>query len=103
MRISPTRRLERVQVHVPAAQPGAITVEAGEASGVDEDPPPSAGGDEPEDAGVAALDGGCDDDVVELADGRPAGVEQWQAHDPERVDQLPCHAGKATPRGVLGV
>ena len=44
---------------------------------------------------------GDDDDVVEPADGRAAGVEQRQAHDSERVDQLACHGRKATPASLL--
>ena len=70
---------------------------AAEAVGVDEDPPALAGGDEAEHARGDAGAAGNDDDVVEPADGRAAGVEQRQAHDPERVDQLACHAARLPP------
>ena len=43
-------RLERVEVDVPAAQPGAVAAELGDPVGVDEDPPPLALGDEADDA-----------------------------------------------------
>ena len=70
-------------------------------SGVDEDPPALAGGDESEYTRGDARAAGDDDDVVEPADGRTTGVEQRQAHDSERVDQLACHVRKATPASLL--
>ncbi len=90
-------RLERVEVDVPTAQAGAFAVERGDAGAVDEDAPTLAGGDEPEHPWCATAMAGNDDDVVEPADGGTARVEQRQAHDAKCVDQLPCHAGKATP------
>ena len=86
--------LERVEVDVPAAQAGTVAVEAADAGGVDEDAPALAGGDEAEDAGRAAVRAGDDDDVVEPADGVAAGVEQGQAHHPERVDEVACHVAR---------
>ena len=96
--------LERVEVDVPAAQAGTLAVERPDAADVDEDPPALAEGDEAEHSRGGALLGRHDDDVLEPADGRSAGVEQWQAHHPERVDEiaghgarLPLHAGAVRP------
>ena len=84
--------LERVQIDVPAAQPRSLAVERADAVGVDEDAPPLARRDEPDDLGqrAPALPRN-DDDVLEPADRAPASVEQWQAHHPECVDQIACH------------
>ncbi len=94
--------LERIEVDVPAAQARAVAVDPGEAIGVDEDPSALTGGDESEhswgDAGAA----GNDDDVVEAADGCTTGVEQRQAHDSKRVDQLACHTARLPPRPCSG-
>ena len=68
--------LERVEVDVPAAQAGTLGVEGGDAAGVDEDPAPLAGGDEPEHTGDSASCGGDEHDVVEPPDRGPARVEQ---------------------------
>ena len=93
--------LERVEVDVPAAQAGAVAVDPRQAGGVDEDPPALTGGDEAEhtwsDTGATRND----DDVVEATDGRTTCIEQRQAHDSERVDQLACHVRKATPACLL--
>ena len=88
--------LERVQVDVPAAQPNPVVVDAGDAGRVDEDPPALAAGDEPDDPWRSAGAARDDDDVDDLADLGAAGVEQGQAHHPECVDHLACHAGEAT-------
>ena len=52
-------------------------------------------GDEADDAGRMPPAAGDDDDVVDPADRRATGVEQRQAHHPERVDQLACHARRS--------
>ena len=90
--------LERVQVEVPAAQPDAVVVEPGDTGGVDEDLAALAGGDEPDDAGRRARPAGHEHDVGDLADLGSAGVEQRQTHHPECVDDVACHAAKATRR-----
>ena len=71
-------RLERVQVDVPAPQTHTVAVEVGDAGGVDEDAAVLAAGDEPDDPWwmSAAHAAGNDDDVLDLADLRSAGVEQ---------------------------
>ncbi len=89
-------RLERVEVDVPAAQPGAVAGELGDPVGVDEDPAALALGDESDDARQRARPTGHGDDVLDPADRRPTGVEQRQAHHPERVDQVASHATKVT-------
>ncbi len=89
--------LERVEVDVPAPEPDAVAVEFGDPRRVDEDPAMLTGGDEPGDTRRLADSAGHDDDVLDLADLGAAGVEQRQAHHPERVDQLACHAAQATP------
>ena len=93
---SPGRALERVQIDVPAAQADAVVVDPGDPRRVDEDPPALAAGDETDDPGRGAGATGHDDDVDDLADLGPAGVEQWQAHHPECVDHLACHTGETT-------
>ena len=86
--------LERVQVDVPAAQPDAVVVDAGDARRVDEDPPALAAGDEPDDPWRSAGSARHDHDVDDLADLGATGVEQGQAHHPECVDHLACHAAR---------
>ena len=89
-------RLERVEIDVPAPQPGPVAVEFGDPSGVDEDPAALAGGHEPDHAGRLAGSARHDDEILDLADLGPAGVEQRQAHHPKRVDQLACHTAQTT-------
>ena len=90
--------LERVEVDVPAAQPGAVAVELGDTVRVHEDPPPLAAGDESDDARrnrrFRALAGatGDGDDVLDSPDRCSTCVEQRQPHHPECVDQLTGHA-----------
>ena len=91
---SPGSWLERVEVDVPAPQPHAVAVELGDTRRVDEDPAALARCDEAEDPRRGAGATWHDDDVLDLADRRATGVEQGQAHHPERVDQLACHAGR---------
>ena len=92
--------LEGVEVDVPAAQPGAVAVEAGDPVGVDEDPAPLAAGDEPDDAWRDRLDvrrarpARDHHDVFEPADLGAARIEQREPHHPECVDQLTGHAGR---------
>ena len=84
-------RLERVEVEVPAAQPGAVAAELGDAVGVDEDPSSLAPGDEADDAWRFARSTRDGDEVVHPADLGAARVEQGQAHHPERVDEFASH------------
>ena len=83
--------LERVEVDVPAPQARAVTVELGDASRVDEDPAALARRHEAEDPRRVAGATWHDDKILDLADRSATGVEQRQAHHPERVDQLACH------------
>ena len=84
--------LERVDVQVPGAQPGAVAVELGDAVGVDEDPAPLDGRHEPDDLGRLAARRRQEHDVFDLADGGTVGREQGQAHHPERVHEVAGHA-----------
>ena len=86
--------LERVEVDVPTPQARAVAVELGDTSRVDEDPAALTRCDEAKDARRMPRATWHDDDVLDLADRRATGVEQVQAHHPERVDQLACHAGR---------
>ena len=95
-------RLERVEVDVPAAQANAVAVDPGEPAGVDEDAAALAGGDETEHSRRHTGAAGDDDDVVEPTDRRTAGIEQRQAHDSERVDQIACHVARLPPRACSG-
>jgi hypothetical protein len=87
-----------VQVEVPAAQAHAVAVEPGDTRGVDEDLAALTGGHEPDDPRRVPGAPGYEHDVGDLADLRSTCVEQGQAHHPERVDDVACHAAKATPR-----
>ena len=102
-------RLERVEVDVPAAQPGAVAVEVGDSVGVDEDPAALAVGDEADDAWcdrltfVAARPARNHHDVFESSDLSAAGIEEREPHHPECVDQLTGHAGRLPIGGTSGV
>ena len=68
----------------------------GHAVGVHEDPSPLDGATKPSTSGGSAPPDRGEHDVVEPADGGAIGVEQGQAHHPERVDELASHVRKAT-------
>ena len=88
--------VEGVEVEVPAAQPDAVVAELGDAVGVDEDAPALALGDEPGDPRRGPGERRHGDDVLDAPDGRAGGVEQRQAHDAERPDQLAGHTAERT-------
>ncbi len=84
-------RLERVEVDVPAPQPGAVTGQLTDPLGVDEDPPPLTFGDEADDPWRVARTAAHDHHVLDPSDRRASRVEQREPHDPEGIDQLTGH------------
>ncbi len=94
-------RVERVQVDVPAFEPGARVVERPNARGAHENAAALAAGYKPKDAGGLGGAARNHNDVVNLADGGAARIQQGQPHHAEGINELADHTCEATPV-VLG-
>ena len=102
-------RLERVEVDVPAAQPGAVAGEAGDPVGVDEDPAALALGDEPDDAAGASRPGRPGTATMSWIRPivAPPASSSGKPHHPEGVDEIAGHGRtlgvtRRTPPRLLG-